>query len=952
MEETVVAGSSAASSSSAAVDDTLPHDARRRDASATRAPGASLRPGDLVGRLVILSELGKGGMGVVYAAHDPELDRKVALKMILGDRSRDADARLRLQREAQALAKLAHPNVVTVLDVGEHHGQLWILMEFVQGQTLTAWLKEQAPTWRAVLEVFKPAARGVAAAHAAGLLHRDLKPDNIMVGSDGRVRVMDFGLVRRDGDSETRARAAAASDASTARARADPLTTDLTRHGSLLGTPAYMAPEQYSGEPTDVRTDTFSLCATLWTALYGERPFAGDTIAALHDAVLSGRVRAPSEDAAVPAWLRRAVLRGLAAEPERRYPSVDALLEALAADPTRRRWILGGALGLGLIAGVGYTSDRLAHERALAACEAEGALISARWDEAARVELRSRAEATGVSFAATVIDKTAPMLDAYAEEWRGSRVAVCRAATIERRWDEEVTTLAVGCLAERRAHFETLVDTLRGVGDDAGAVDILEGAVLAAAELPQLAGCRVEHRLRARPHLATTDADYGAVQRLRERLTAADALRAVGRHRESLARVAEVEEEAAAAGLRWPPLQAAALYQRGVTLEATGEHARAERALTDAYLTAGAAGADELAINAATALITVVGRAPERVRDAEHWRDLAVMTLDREGADATDLRRARALHNLGLVHAERGDPARALELLDRALELRTAALGEDHPTVALLVETIGTLHADQGADDEALAHFERALALHEKALGIEHVALAPGIEDDAPAGAVGAASKDSSPTAASAIPEVGALLAEIGALYLDRHDPRALEALERARVIYEDALLPEDPRLGSVWNLLGRALRERGDDRGAARYFERARLSLGTSAGAADEDAIAALLELAELYLEQGRGEDALPLAEEIFTRVSSIDPSPALDAAASFTLARALWDDPARPERDRSRARALAERAHARLHGAGPRALELRGGIARWLAEPAHQLPAAPEGSEAPEPR
>ncbi|MCA9718077.1 MAG: serine/threonine protein kinase [Myxococcales bacterium] len=280
-----------------------------------------------IGRMKILRTLGAGGMGVVYAAYDPELDREVAVKLIRGANN-DA-ARTRLQREAQALAKLAHPNVVAVHDVGTHNGQVWVAMEFVVGRTLGEWLTQERPRWRQVLSVIKQAARGLAAAHAEGLLHRDVKPDNIMVGDDWRVRVMDFGLARAEG-----ARVHHHDDPKDG---TSVLSVELTAVGAIMGTPAYMAPEQFLGLRADERTDEFSLAVTLWEALYGQRPFAGDTFQALSVAVTSGTREPAPANSKVPGWLRRVLERALDVDRNKRFESVRVMLEAIEQREQRGR---------------------------------------------------------------------------------------------------------------------------------------------------------------------------------------------------------------------------------------------------------------------------------------------------------------------------------------------------------------------------------------------------------------------------------------------------------------------------------------------------------------------------------------------------------------------------------------------------------------------------------------
>src|SRR5690606_13584986 len=264
-----------------------------------RVDEAPLAAGSTVDRFVVLSVIGEGGNGRVYAAYDPELDRQIALKLLERGRPASDDSEdARVRREAQALAKITHPNVVTVYDVGQHQGRLYLAMEFVSGRTLRAWVRSQRPSWREIVDAIVAAGHGLLAVHEAGLVHRDVKPDNIMIGDDGRVRVMDFGLAREGNEPVV-----------TARRDGDELrsATSLTRTGALAGTPAYMAPEQHLGQPFDARTDQFALCVSLWELLYGERPFAGANLAALALNVTTGNRRPAPSDSPVPGWLRRAL---------------------------------------------------------------------------------------------------------------------------------------------------------------------------------------------------------------------------------------------------------------------------------------------------------------------------------------------------------------------------------------------------------------------------------------------------------------------------------------------------------------------------------------------------------------------------------------------------------------------------------------------------------------------
>ena len=272
--------------------------------------GALVR-GANVGRYLILGLVGRGGMGEVYAAFDPRLDRKIALKLLRETRGPETSAQAaqeRLLREAQAIARLSHPNVVVVHDVGaiddETHGvRVYLAMEFIEGQTLASWLAAAPRSWREICGVFAAAGKGLLAAHEAGLVHRDFKPQNVMVGRDGAVRVTDFGLARDTSDvaeAET-----TTLDLVHSETRPTTDTIALTGTGVLLGTPLYMAPEQFLARPTDARTDQFSFCVALYEALYGERPFPSDSLQTLVGAVVSGRVRQPPLKTRVPAFLRK-----------------------------------------------------------------------------------------------------------------------------------------------------------------------------------------------------------------------------------------------------------------------------------------------------------------------------------------------------------------------------------------------------------------------------------------------------------------------------------------------------------------------------------------------------------------------------------------------------------------------------------------------------------------------
>ncbi|HUJ61280.1 MAG TPA: serine/threonine-protein kinase, partial [Kofleriaceae bacterium] len=316
-------------------------------------PAVKLGRGGTIGRFVLVDELGEGGMGVVYAAYDPQLDRKVAIKL-LHAALHSPEYHARLLREAQAMAKINHPNVVKVHEAGAFEGQVYVAMEFCDGGTLRAWLTAAPRSQREILDVFAQAGQGLAAAHDAGLVHRDFKPHNVLMAGDGVVRVSDFGLASLVGDAPREPPPALDAASGDAPSGSTPLSWRLTQTGAIMGTPTYMAPEQFAGRATSAATDQFAYCVALYEALYGELPFPHATTGDLAYAVQHGVYAKPPASARVPKWLRAAVMRGLSVAEADRFPSMRELLHALARDPRRRnrRIAAGAAAAVVAIAGL------------------------------------------------------------------------------------------------------------------------------------------------------------------------------------------------------------------------------------------------------------------------------------------------------------------------------------------------------------------------------------------------------------------------------------------------------------------------------------------------------------------------------------------------------------------------------------------------------------------------
>jgi hypothetical protein len=407
------------------------------------APGAAGRDtvrragriavGDHVGRYVVESRIGAGGMGVVYLAHDPDLERPVAIKIV---RPGVATGRNRLLREGQAIARLSHPNVVTVFDVGVHGDDLFIAMEYVPGTTLDAWLRGGPRSWRDVLARFLAAGAGLAAAHRVGLVHRDFKPDNVLLGADDRVVVSDFGLVR-SGDTPS----------------GDTLEAgelELTRTVGVVGTPAYMSPEQFRQAPLDGRSDQFSFCVALWQGLFGARPFerAGEpsltNVDVLAQLVLAGEVQAPPHGHHVPRRIVRALRRGLAVEPAARFATMSQLLAALQA-PDRRLVLVATAgavtlLGMGALAAT--RPEPPLPVLAATSCARVAEPMAALWTPSARAAYLA-APGSGTPGDAA---QDAAWLDEVAARWRDTAAATCARPTSD-------PPRTATCLADALAAF-------------------------------------------------------------------------------------------------------------------------------------------------------------------------------------------------------------------------------------------------------------------------------------------------------------------------------------------------------------------------------------------------------------------------------------------------------------------------------------------------------------------
>jgi len=696
------------------------------------ADKTTLARGTSFGRYTVLGPLGRGAMGDVYAAYDPELDRKVALK-ILHARSDGPDGRTRsrLLREAKAIARLRHPNVVVVHEAGTIDDRVFLAMEYVEGQTLAAWLAEREHPRPEILEIFTAAGRGLAAAHAAGLAHRDFKPQNVMVGSDGGVRVTDFGLAReigaRDQDAVAGKAPPALVDDDVLRSRTSAL--PLTRTGELVGTPLYMAPEQFRSRPADARSDQFGFCVALYQALYGVHPFGGGKLGELITAVTTGRVRPPPPRSTVPAWLRRVLLRGLSVDPAARWESMEALLAALSRDPVRqrRRWAGGIAAAAALAAAFAAVRAPRTSE---SLCRGGPARFAGAWepDDGAQANGTRRAATraaflkTGVDTAGDTWDRAARLLDRYRTDWLRMYGDTCAATHLRGEQSNDVLDLRMACLDERLGRAKALTDVFL----DANAT-VLQNAVTATSALPSLDRCADVKLLRAVIPPPDDPAVRARVEALRKDLARTKALNdsgqcaAAGNARRKLLTDTEA--------LGYLPLQADSLT---ATMHLTGcvDNGELMPNFRRAALLAMASHHDEGAAEAAMLLAHYYAeRTPDVVR-ARDWLDVASAVMQGMSGDHPVLETWR-LGALAVVSNKEGQIDNALDAIGRALKLIEKTQGIEHLDYASALTVLGTILQDRKRSQEALNVYQRAAELAAKVAGHDHPLVALAMADSA-----------------------------------------------------------------------------------------------------------------------------------------------------------------------------------------------------------------------------
>jgi tetratricopeptide (TPR) repeat protein len=816
--------------------------------------GGAVQPAR-IGRYDILHRVGSGGLGVIYAAHDAELDRRVAIKVLqpeAGQSSATGEAHARLVREAQAMAQLSHPNVIHVYEVGSFGDEVYIAMELVDGDTMAEWMRAPGRTWREVLEHFIYAGRGLAAAHDAGLVHRDFKPTNVLVDREGRVRVLDFGLAKLAGAPSVEHRGPAGS------ASGRGLGAVLTEMGSLVGTPAYMSPEQHAGSEAaeaDPSSDQYSFCVALWEGLYGRRPFAGRNLEELLDNKSSQTfdIGESTAERAVPQWVRAILARGLRVAPADRFASMHDLLAALGHDPVRaRRRRIGLVAGVVAIAGMifaGFSMGRAGGDR----CDGIADQLGVIWSEDTKRKIERAFTDSGKAYAPDLWARVATELDAYTAKWLQQRTNTCekmREATTSALLDRQL------CLDHRLRDVAELAGLL-----SRGDADVIEHAAEAVSALPELDPCDEAEGL-----AEGLAADAEARKRIAEieaTLTRGRALRAAGRFDDALKLARGVREETKRLGYVRGTVEAALL--EGSVLDDQGELEQAETVLSGALQHAEQLGMDAAATRILIQLVWAVGINGGRHDEGERLARLAEAKLARSGNPP---RLEASLRNtLGTMLQKMGDYEGARKALERALELRRS--GEDALRLASTINNLGVLNLSTDDFAQAADYFDQALSLYEEEVGATHPLIAK------PLGNLGAALLQLKRAADAQVhleraltiaerelgeehPSVARLLVNLGLCHLEQNDAAgALARFERALKVGERALGENHPLLATVRVNIANAQRELGGLDEALATGERALADFARLLGKEHPQITHAHASLAATLVERGDPEAA-----------------------------------------------------------------------------------------------
>ncbi len=832
----------------------------------------------IAARYKVTSLLGRGGMGAVYLARDGKLDRHVAIKVHRAGASTD-----RLQREAIAMAQLAHPNVVNVFEVGTVDTWMYVVMEYVRGATLREWIASAPRRWQDVVALLLDAGTGLAAAHVAGLVHRDFKPDNVLVGSDGRPRVSDFGLARID------------HSAGEPISPSTTLETPLTLEGTVLGTPAYMPPEQLAGDSVDARGDQFAFAVVAWECLYGRRPFDGATLGALTVAIDAQAYQRPARTA-VPARIGAVLERALAVAPDLRYRDVPALLTALrrAAAPRTTRWLVLAAAVTGVLTVAAFpVRAKIVESRHASACAEQGVEIERMFGPGVRAAIQARFLVTGAPNAQSNFDVLQRVLDRHAHTLADRTTTACTA---------RVEPARQTCLAEQSSELASLVSTMST--PDAA---LVRRAPDAAWAIYDPTPCDDASFVPVPP--TRTEDQTAALGRVR-------AMSHTGTYKEAIPVATQLLDSARAMKDRGLEL--------AVLLELAGLRARVDRpAVTMAVLQELQTLAETLGrdFEAAVALESLADLQVEERQYADAHRNIALARAKVARLGGTSpVFEAKLLNEeaKALVAEYRFEESEAIQR--KALAALTQLLGADHRNVGASYGTLAQILLAQNKGPESLAAARQALQILQGALGPDH------------------------PTVAGARMTVGQTLIEVGQL------DEAKTQLLAADAVFARTFGPKHPIRTGIYGRIGRVERTQNHPDAAIVAFRKALSFVEDLEGARSLEAAGAVSDIAVTLASQGKFTEAatearralaiieknapddgprlssalvdlasilrageqnaavIPVAERALAIIAGLGEAtnPSERSAVKFALAGALWE----AKGDHARARKLAQEA------------------------------------------
>jgi eukaryotic-like serine/threonine-protein kinase len=911
-----------------------------------------LSRGTMVGRYQIIKLLGRGGMGSVYAAHDPNLDRQVALKLLHSTHGYEAGERM--IREAQALARLDDPHVVQVYDAGEFDDQVFITMQLVDGEDLGTALSRKKHSVPQLLEWFCAAGRGLAAAHAAGLIHRDFKPNNVLIDRRGRIAVTDFGLARSLDPGDGR--------------------RHLTGLGTIMGTPAYMSPEQHGQLTTSPASDQFSFCVALWEALYDRHPFiAGDRASiasmspfAIGYQIYDGEIILPPKQKHVPKRVHDALIRGLSRNPEKRWPAMKLLLAELEPARKRRAWPI--AVGVAALAAAGggaavwLAVSRDEGPRSCALTTADRA--NAAWSTARGQQLHEHFAKSGRSYADAAARQARTALDRYATRWQQMASDVCDAE----RSSGQVPELVV----RRRACLDNRLDALRGLATmltGEANPEFVDRAQLMVDGLPDLGDC-IDESVASTPPAAIA----AEVAKLTLDINAAEARAIAGDYARSRNEATQVL--ARADQLQWAPLQSRAHFvigkialaqfdtkQSRTHLLAAAELATANqldreaaRAWTQAQLAAGTDGAAD----AVTTLAPIARGSAKRTKDKEliamadivGARSLVRARKYKEGVDAchAGFEAAQKLDKASVLEEARicllealvplGKTSEFEPILDKLIEDKSKAVGADHPTVADLLKVKVDANLRAGKLPEARKAAERVLEIRKRIYPAQHLKTAEALEEVASVTQAEGKAKEAlelykqalaatDDTKVEQVVLISGLHTNIAMLENNsvgkEHHQRALDHFEQAAALIRRTTGADSLELAVLLINYGQVKSE-----------DNVEVSLGILGESRqifekhkDKRASAPATAMAIVAWNAKRYEDARRYAEEALQLLDKNAP-PHQVAHTKSILARAMWET----KGDRKRAREIALEARAGFAKLGPGAATSVKSLDEWLAK------------------